>query len=104
MSTIMDCEDSVATVDAEDKVVGLSNWLGLMRGDLKDSFEKGGKTVTRELVPATANIPASTASRWPCIPLPDAGAQCRPPDDHRRVLDRNGNEIPEGILDGLITR
>ncbi len=86
LSAIMDCEDSVACVDAEDKVGAYANWLGLMRGDLAESFDKGGRRVERRLNPDRVSGPGGAALHAEG-PGADVGAQRGPSDDQPRDPD-----------------
>ncbi len=103
VTAIMDCEDSVVAVDAEDKVLCYSNWLGLMKGDLEEEVSKGGKTFTRKLKSDRKYIAPDgsafslkgRALMW----VRNVGHLMTNPS----ALDKDGNNIFEGLMDGLIT-
>ncbi|WNS79941.1 malate synthase G [Domibacillus sp. DTU_2020_1001157_1_SI_ALB_TIR_016] len=103
ITTIMDCEDSVAAVDAEDKLLVYENWLGLMRGDLSASFTKNGRQIQRTLNADRSYISPDGAP----FELPGRSLMFVRNVGHlmtsNAILDEHGDEIFEGILDGVIT-
>ncbi|MEM8561909.1 MAG: malate synthase G [Pseudomonadota bacterium] len=103
LTTIQDCEDSVAAVDADDKAVVYRNWLGLMRGDLADTFTKSGTSQTRRLRP-DRHFTAATGGE---LVLPGRSLMFVRNVGHLMsndaILDSRGDAIGEGIMDGLFT-
>jgi malate synthase len=103
LTTIADCEDSVAAVDAGDKLLAYSNWLGIIRGDLSESFEKGGKTLTRKLAGdktyTAADGTTHILSGRSLMFVRNVGHLMTNP----AIRLADGSEVPEGIMDAVFT-
>ena len=103
ITTIMDCEDSVAAVDGEDKVLAYKNWLGLMKGDLTEDLEKSGKIITRRLnqdIKYTNTEGKESILKGRSLMLNrNVGHLMTNPS----VLDSSGNEVGEGLIDAMCT-
>ena len=102
LTTIVDFEDSVAAVDAEDKLAGYRNWLGVIRGDLEDSFDKGGARMTRQLAEDIAYTTPQGQARSLCgrslLFVRNVGHLMATP-----AMQWQGAEVPEGIMDAVMT-
>ena len=94
LTAIVDLEDSIAAVDAEDKVAAYANWLGLMKGDLEESFDKGGRTLTRRLNPDRGALPGRSL-----LFVRNVGHLMTTPALHLA----DGGAAPEGVLDAILT-
>jgi len=99
-STVIDCEDSVAAFDAEDKVVVYRNWLGLMKGDLEEEVTKAGQTFIRKLDPDVEyKLPDGSGT----LPVKGRSLMLVRNVGHLMTIpaiqDRHGNDVPEGIMD-----
>ncbi|MAZ89318.1 MAG: malate synthase G [Cellvibrionaceae bacterium] len=103
VTTIMDCEDSVAAVDAEDKVEVYRNWNGLMKGSLEETLQKGGKSITRSMNPDRSYVAADGSELSlhgrSLLFVRNVGHLMTNP----AIIDKDGNEVPEGIMDGMVT-
>ena len=103
LTTIMDCEDSVAAVDADDKALAYSNWLGLNKGTLEETVERGDNSFVRRMNPnrqyTAANGSQLSLKGRSLMFIRNVGHLMTNP----AILDAQGNEIPEGIMDGVIT-
>lgn len=103
LTTIMDCEDSVAAVDAEDKALAYSNWLGLNKGTLEETITRGDKSFVRSMNPDREYLAADgsslTLNGRSLMFVRNVGHLMTNP----AILDAEGNEVPEGIMDGVIT-
>jgi malate synthase len=103
LTTIADCEDSVAAVDAEDKLLAYTNWLGIIRGDLQESFEKGGRTLTRTLAGdkryTAPDGSAQTLKGRSLVFVRNVGHLMTNP----AIRLADGSDVPEGIMDAVFT-
>lgn len=103
ITTICDCEDSVAAVDGNDKVVAYRNWLGLMKGDLQEKFEKGNRSILRELNPdriySTGNDKTISLAGRSLLLVRNVGLLMTNP----AIIWKDNQEVTEDIMDGMIT-